>query len=120
MKRDMDLVREILLYVEKCETFVGPGTVKLEGHSDEVVEYHLKLLHEAGLLDVDTPSRNPYGTSWGVRGLTWQGHEFLDAARNDTIWRKSLGTLQKAGIGATKEVLVPLLLSLAKLQLGIA
>jgi len=120
MKRDMDLVREMLLAVEECERFDGPGTMEIEGRDESEVTYHVKLLRQAGLLEVLPPSSNPYGASWSVIGLTWQGHEFLDAARNDTTWRKALGILQRAGVGATKELLVPLLLNLGRQQLGLA
>ena len=25
---------------------------------------------------------------WRAKALTWQGHEFLDALRSDTVWRR--------------------------------
>ncbi|EOV9525803.1 DUF2513 domain-containing protein [Bacillus cytotoxicus] len=26
------------------------------------------------------------GTGWIYSSLTWEGHEFLDAIKNDTVW----------------------------------
>ena len=30
-----------------------------------------------------------YMDGYMVKGLTWNGHEFLDASRNDTVWSKT-------------------------------
>ncbi len=118
MKRDMNLVREILLFVEGCTQYGGPGVVEIAGREPADVEYHVKLLHQAGLLEVMGPG-SIYGAGWTVLGLTWEGHEFIDAARSATTWRKALEMFQTAGVGAAKELLLPLLLSLGKQQLGI-
>jgi len=94
MKRDMDLVREILLYAEQHATPSNPCSVKIEGHSEEEVSYHLRLMRDAGLIDARTPG----GSIWAVLGLTWAGHELLDAARDDSRWSKAKKTLaDKAG-----------------------
>ena len=37
--------------------------------------------------------------------LTWEGHEFLDAARDESIWEKALGKLNKKGLPITLELL---------------
>lgn len=46
--------------------------------------------------------------------LIWAGHEFLDLARDQSIWKKGTTMLRDKGIGLTIDVLKPLLLSLAK------
>jgi hypothetical protein len=51
--------------------------------------------------------------------LTWQGHEFLDAARNDTIWRKATGKLVAVTGGTSLEVLKELLIAGAKQAVGL-
>ena len=51
--------------------------------------------------------------------LTWKGHEFLDAARNDTIWKKALGHIKKAGVQVTLPVLEEVLKKAAKDLLGL-
>ena len=50
------------------------------------VAYHCKLLYEAGFV----ASYNPkYGSNtllaFSVGGMTWDGHEFLDKIREDTV-----------------------------------
>jgi hypothetical protein len=68
MKRDMDLVREILLYAEQHATPSNPCSVKIEGRSEEEVSYHLRLMRDAGLIDARTPG----GSIWAVLGLRRQ------------------------------------------------
>ena len=43
--------------------------------------------------------------------LTWQGHEFLDAARNDTIWRKAKKKVLETTGGLAFDVLKAALLA---------
>lgn len=88
MKRDMDLVREILL---KMEEFPFDGRfhdVIVDGHADSEINYHIILLHEAGLIEALDVS-NLSCMCWRPQRLTYAGHEFLDAARSDTIWQKA-------------------------------
>lgn len=83
MKRDMDLVRRILLEIEESDEWRS-GAITYEDVDDEVVSYHVMLLFEAGLIDAIDVSTNTL--RWHARSLTWHGHEFLDAARDDTRW----------------------------------
>ena len=46
MKRDMDLVRKILMHVEKMDNL----EFALEGYEKQCVAYHVRLLVEAELL----------------------------------------------------------------------
>jgi len=52
--------------------------------------YHVSLLRDAGLLEARV-HRTDVGRFAPVIifGLTWAGHEFLDAARDDTLWRRA-------------------------------
>ena len=89
MKRDMDLVREILLQLENSNAQpLGPAEIAIEGRTNTEVSYHIELLHEAGLLEARNWSSHS-GHDWRAIRLTWWGHEFLDAARSDTIWREA-------------------------------
>jgi hypothetical protein len=45
------------------------------------VAYHLKLLMDVGFIDAA-------GDGTILRGLTWEGHEFLDNVKSDDIWAK--------------------------------
>lgn len=89
VERDMDLARNLLRTIEQNsemdrtrEFFIqSSDQIGVPDQPFEKVQYHLRLLAEAGFTD---------GTKDGVilRGLTWDGHEFLDNIRNDDIWSK--------------------------------
>ena len=99
MKRDMDLAREILLKIEESPEATGVGGIdlKIEGRSHEEVAYHVMLLHQAGLIEALDLSDGE-GIDWTPSCLTWDGHEFLDAYRQDTFWNKAKGfVLEKTG-----------------------
>ena len=115
MKRDMDLVRLQLLRVEGEEP-----VPELDGYTEERRVYHMALCIEAGLVDgVVRTDGNGYPNGAVAIRLTWKGHEFLDAARNDTIWKKALGHIKKAGVQVTLPVLEEVLKKAAKDLLGL-
>jgi hypothetical protein len=88
MKRDMDLLRAFLLRVEEVPyKFGGIGApVEVPGYSSEEVYYHALLAQDEKLIEAKF-SRN--GLAFVVVRLTYQGHEFLDLARDDTRWNKA-------------------------------
>ena len=93
MQRDWDLIRRILLAVEAEEQATGLGWIEFdEGElgdfSKEAVSYHVVLLGEAGLLDTIDASTGG-GIDVRPRRLTWEGHEFLDKARENSTWEKA-------------------------------
>lgn len=117
MKRDMDLARRILLEIEEYDSARAPG-IEFDGYTAEQIGYHIGLLGEAGLLDViDTSSMN--GISFIPYKLTWDGHEFLDAARDEGRWNKAMQTIKEKTGTVTFGVLVAYLIALTKEALGI-
>jgi hypothetical protein len=88
VKLDTDLVRQILLEVEELPFDGRFYDVVIEGHTEGEITYHVMLLHEAGLIeaaDLSTLS----GVCWKPKRLTYNGHQFLDAARSDTVYQKA-------------------------------
>ena len=98
MKRDIDLVRTILLSIEDGKDANGHGLVRLNipGRSQEEVSYHVGLLYEAGLVDAVNLSALD-GYEWQPKGLTWRGREFLDSARDESSWEQAKKELRKIG-----------------------
>lgn len=104
MKRDMELVREILMRVEDLPYDGSFHDIQIEGRSDEAISYHVMLLDEAGLLEAEDLS-SLSGTCWKPKQLTYSGHEFLDAARSNKVWEgakvfalRTTGTLTLEGL----------------------
>jgi hypothetical protein len=120
MKRDMNLVRNIVLALEDYPAGFAPRDFAVEGYSDEEIGYHIYIMMEAGLIrgaDVTTHgSKSPQAIT---TGLTWAGHEFADAARDPKRWEKAMElTKEKAG-SITLDVLAKLLTSLMSSALGL-
>lgn len=99
MKRDFNLIREILLLIEEQCKDVDIFGFKVEGHELSEVAYHCKLLKEVGFISNYKPV---YADNKiciiGVGGLTWEGCDYLDKVRNDTIWEKTQETIKKKGL----------------------
>jgi len=84
MKRDMDLLRSLLLKVEEQPPFGPFTTPEVPGHSEDELYYHAKLAEDAGFVEADFMM-----DGFIVTRLTYAGHEFLDAAREETLWNKA-------------------------------
>jgi len=112
MKRDMDLIREIMLDYEEfdakrnTEVAMNPGE---EGAPPpEVYDYHVTLLGDAGYLEI----KQTKGRAAILR-MTWEGHEFLDSIRDPEIWEQAKGGAMAAG-GFTLDLLGDLAKGYAK------
>jgi len=116
MKRDMDLAREILFQVETSGDPIEWVEIAVDGHSEEEISYHIKLLCQANLIEAnDCSSMN--GKSWKATSLTWTGHEFLDAARNENLWNKAKTYLNEKGVEFTFDSIKAALAKLIQDQL---
>ncbi len=72
MKRDMDLIRAILLRVEEEYGGISITNLSIEGNSLEEVAVHCKMLEDAGLVTscgINYADNGIY--SFSVGGLTW-------------------------------------------------
>ena len=117
MKRDMDLVRRILLEMETNVLAGGEGDLELEGYDAETIAYHVIIMEEAGLLVAIDISTLDSIAAVPVR-LTWAGHEFLESVRDDTMWRNVKTQTEKAG-GLVFEVMKTVAGALMLRQLGL-
>ena len=89
MKRDPELIRKILFEVEECPADKHIDGFEFDGYDEYTVALHAELLIEAGFLDGEVThfiSGEP--PSVIVRRLTWPGHDFIDAVRDETVWKK--------------------------------
>ena len=121
MKRDMELVRKILLFVEKIDNTVRLEPLEIEGYSHDAIDHHTRILIEQGYLrEKGGISFSMDGISVGGGAMTYEGHDFLDAARNETIWRKITDQVGST-VGSTSiAVIKSLLEDYAKQRLGLS
>ena len=117
MKRDLDLARNILLAIENNENATGPDwkPLTIPGYSQEQVSYHIMLLDEAGLIEAEKLTTFD-GFKWEYERLTWQGHEFLDSARDENLWKQAKNKLEEIK-NPSFEVLKTVLIKLAERSL---
>lgn len=90
MKRDMELCRKILFRIE--EEYVDSVIMNLEigGYTTEQIAYHCKLLDEAGFVaSYNIKYADNQIWFFSVGALTWDGHDFLDRIRSETVWNKT-------------------------------
>ena len=113
MQRDMDLIREILLCIEAHASPDKWLEISIEGRSEEEISYHVKLLTQAGLVEArDVSTIGEF--SWKPTSLTWEGHEFIEAARDEAMWERAKRLMIDRGGGLSFEVLKAVLIDLVK------
>ena len=122
MKRDMELVREILRTIQAKSDMTAkaldPGP-----HEAWVFARHVEALYEAGMIDgsISRPTSGPPVVM--VRDLSWKGHDFagvLDEETWSTIKQKVPGpTLASMSLEALKGVAQAVLESLVKRSMGL-
>jgi hypothetical protein len=106
MKRDMEIIRSILLNVE-ADKYPYGGNVRLDGVSDEVCAKHVELIFDAGLAVGRIHKTDFHGTvGASIDRLTSQGHDFCEGIRNNTIWNKVKEHILKPGVTYTLSLIV--------------
>lgn len=112
MRRDMDLIRLLLLEKE------GEVPVDLSGFSEDQIGYHKYLLVSANLATGPISETGSHPTAILV-ALTSEGHDFLEASRNETVWKKALSRMKDLGGVFALDVVKALLISVSKNELGL-
>ena len=86
MKLDMDFVRQPSSSPFEDNKYDGAAVrmdPPFDGHTPEESRYHLLRMIEAGLQSMAMRRvRFPI-----VKGLTWDGHQYLNKIRDDGIWQ---------------------------------
>jgi hypothetical protein len=99
----MDLVRQILLYLEQSD--VRPGHIEIPGRSQKQLVYHIELLNDAGLLVANVSHYSSGQSDADVQHMTWTGHELLDLARDEKQWKSVTSVLMKKTDGLAFDIL---------------
>jgi hypothetical protein len=102
----MELIRKILFAIEKQYVDVCLYDLNIEGYDYKTIAYHCKILYDGGLL---SDYKGQYGGNelycFGVGSLTWQGHDFLDKIKTDTVWNKTKNVIKKQGLPMILDVI---------------
>lgn len=111
MKRDINLVREILLRLEPLDAdgdhpiplTVGEPPLDIPGYTQEQIAYHIRIMAIGDLITYGGFNPTEPLRISRYMGLRWMGHEFLDDVRDPKTWKDTNDKLQKLG-GASLEV----------------
>jgi hypothetical protein len=121
MKRDIELIRDLLLCIEESEIFNGTRLIKPEigmigittWNVNEAL-YNITQLVEAGFIAGNvSEDQMPF-----ISKLTWTGHDLLDDIRDPDVWKKTKNRL-KAVSGGSVDLLMALARAEARLRLGL-
>lgn len=115
MKRNPDLLKKILEIVEDSEKDVNSRDMEIEGTSQAQIIYHIKLLQDVDFIEADGLMTFK-SENFTIHRLTMSGHDFLDASRNETAWRKTKDAMAASG-GFVLKVAEQLLMEFLKQQL---
>ena len=92
MKRDMELIRRIMLRIEE-KSDLKHEIITLEDEDEERAGHHIDMLYQSGFINGvrNATYSRPYAQIL-VKDLSWEGHEFLAALKNETV----LGQIRQA------------------------
>jgi hypothetical protein len=133
MKRDWELLRWILSETQSCQA--GKSLALVEMRTSEMIDFdisqqqswsreevyeHILLLKDGNLIETEIPPRNFGGLKEIViKRLTMEGHDFIDQAKNETIWKKAMATVKEKGGSISIPVMAQLLTALLKQNFGL-
>lgn len=128
MKRDLELVKEILLFFERRDSdkmidvdhIMDGSELAIEGYDGRHISDHIDIMYEAGLLE-GYAQRAKDGRLIQVfpTRLTWEGHEFIAAARNENAWAKLKEQFRSTGSAIPFKIAQTLLLKYIEMEVGL-
>lgn len=106
MKRDFDLIRNMLLRIEASDSTNLTISNFIELAPENILAYHIHLIYEANFIEAYniTCLGNNY-PMYQIQWLTNSGHDYLDAVRSDDVWKDTKSTLLKIGGTASLDVI---------------
>ena len=101
MKRDMDMVRNLLLKIKTAPPRASWKQIITTDDNDEAASalWHLQLVEESGLIKSTPVHLQGYRLPENIE-LTWEGHDFLDSIRDPKIWEKTKNGAEAALAGS--------------------
>lgn len=106
MKRDMELCRKILFAIEDQYVDSAIVNISIEGYDMACVAYHCSLLYEAKLVSTySSQNADNHIYCFVVGKLTWEGHNYIENIREETVWNKTKKTIKEKALPMTIEVI---------------
>lgn len=99
MRLNADCVRDVMLFLEEnleLVSFLECSNIEINYNSNDVTYTCAKLI-EAGYLIGNTTVDLSGHMKVVINSITWNGHQFLDNVRSNTVWNKTKETAIKLG-----------------------
>lgn len=112
MKLDVECIREILIYLENNLDFIE-GTYKhnnigrskivkdlhsTKGLDKDLLAYAIEKMCESHIIEADIIIGSCHGmTHCNIYDISYQGHQFLDSIRPESIWEKTKNIANSIG-----------------------
>jgi hypothetical protein len=99
MRLNADCVRDVMLFLEEnleLVSFLECSNIEINYTSNDVTYTCAKLI-EAGYLIGNTTVDLSGHMKVVINSITWNGHQFLDNVRSNTVWNKTKETAIKLG-----------------------
>lgn len=122
MRRNMDLVREILIEASKSDKEVRASDIaeKSSKYSLEEIIYNIRIMGEGNLINVNIDEREAGVVDAYVMDITWQGNDFLDSISSNEIWEKIRNNFSDKIINIPFDILTSLAKLYLKSKLGLS
>ena len=132
MKYNLDCAREILFLLERDLT-ISPDlefeTLSCIDIADRLNSYEITeivntlfLLKEAGFIEAGNSFGDNHVTNFLVSRITYEGYQFIENIRPETVWNKVKSITAKVGtfsINAITQIAVSTITTLINAQLGL-
>ena len=77
-------------------------------------------MYQAGLVDaIDIQTNISQSPAAMISSITWAGYDFIDAAKNDSVWNKAKAKVLSPGVSYTFDIFKECLVAYAKSELGL-
>lgn len=107
MKRDLDLIRHILIVIENSDSDkLTVDSFTTDEFNEKMVSFHISLLLDCGYIEAAkfTVIGQKY-QQYIVKRMTSSGYDYLDAIRSDNIWFKTKEALKSIGNSASLDII---------------
>lgn len=124
MRRDLDVVRFVLMTAEAADGPVGEG--ELLGGCDDMrtLAFHVELMRSRGLIEaeVDYDGLGHEPIALEVASVTWDGYDYLDAIRSPKVWARAKRAIADAvgdtSLSVVKETCKLIAMGMIRAELG--
>jgi len=99
MERDLDLIRDILLFVQKEEN--KNKNVEIPGFSSDEIRNHVKLMHDKNLIEAQFTK-----SGYFISRIKWDGYEFIKGTKDNKTWTKIKNVFLEKGIDLSIDAVI--------------